>query len=133
MGDPLEPLSPITNTGAPYCPGIPMPGSGAPFQQQHQQPPPYMQQQQQQPYQQPQPQQPQQPPSLAEVVAALAAELGVDTVTAQRIHDLQQQKQQVGAARCCAWGACQPPNSWRCCWQLPQTTSSLLLVACLYR
>ena len=112
MGDLLEPLSPITNTGAPYGPGGPMlgagmPGSGTPFQQQ---------QPQQQPYhQQPQPQQqPQQAPSLAEVVAALAAEMGVDTVTAQRIHDLQQQKQQVGAVCCCAGFPAGSPSGRRC-------------------
>lgn len=39
-------------------------------------------------------------PSSADAAAALAAELGVDAVTAQRIHELQLQKQQV-RGHCC--------------------------------
>jgi hypothetical protein len=37
--------------------------------------------------------------SPVQSAAALAVELGVDSVTAQRVADLQQQKQQVGAGR----------------------------------
>lgn len=110
MGEPLgpTPLSPITNTGGPYAtlhgglpPGMLPPqaagmGLGHPMQspQQYMQPPQAHLQHFMPPP--PQPQQQQRVPSPAEAAAALAAELGVDAVTAQRIADLQQQKQQVG-------------------------------------
>jgi hypothetical protein len=96
----MAPLSPITNTGMPYGGMGSMLGTaGAGTGMQPPlgfaaAPPPYAQQ-----YAQPPPSTQQQPPrSPAEAAAALAAELGVDSVTAQRIHDLQQQKQQVSLA-----------------------------------
>lgn len=91
-----SPLAPITNT-APYgMPGgAPPPASPPPMA--YMQPPqlpqqfgamalgPAQQQQQAAPQVQ----------SAAEAAAAVAAELGVDLVTAQRIYELQHQKQQV--------------------------------------
>ncbi len=104
-GDPLvpSPLAPITNT-APF--GMPggAPPAASPPPMAYMQPPqlhqqfgalalgPAQQQQQQQQLAAPQAQSP------AEAAAALAAELGVDSITAQRIYELQQQKQQVGMA-----------------------------------
>lgn len=73
----------------------PLAGQAPPYMQPP--PPVHQQQQQQQPYLQPQHQAPPlgAPPTKEESAAALAAELGVDPVTAQRIAELQQQKQEV--------------------------------------
>lgn len=126
LGEPLAPapLSPITNTvptayGAPGMPGMPLPGML------HPQPPAYMQppaaglqpqhmQQQQQPV-------PPLAPNPAEAAAALAAELGVDSVTAQRIAELQAQKEQVGWGPAAAAAAL--PHAV-CAWVRPQLDSA---------
>lgn len=72
--------------------------------------------------------------SASASVAALAAELNVDTVTAERIRELQHQKQQVGA-----WGARTAGNdrfhnalggaSWACLWPPSGTCSAPFFAA----
>ena len=121
LGDPLAPapLASITNTApglyggaaAPYggmqSPTLGMAGLPPGMPHQFMQPAAAAQQQQQQQQQQflqPPPLGAQSsagalplgaPPSREESVAAVAAEMGVDPVTAARIYDLQEQKQQV--------------------------------------
>ncbi|PRW58028.1 centrosomal of 104 kDa [Chlorella sorokiniana] len=87
-----SPLAPITNTAPFGMPGGAPPASPPPMA--YMQPPQLQQQFGAMSLGPPQQQAAPHAPSTAEAAAALAAELGVDTVTAQRIYELQQQKQQ---------------------------------------